>query len=65
LAEIIASICRDIGVSPQWALWDDEDWCATDDRTRRLLRQGVYDSPDAAPASELDRIPSGADPPPP
>jgi hypothetical protein len=26
IGELIASICRDLGITPDWGLWEDEDW---------------------------------------
>ncbi|MDB5435710.1 MAG: hypothetical protein JWR47_1967, partial [Phenylobacterium sp.] len=26
IGELVARICRDLGVTPDWSLWQDEDW---------------------------------------
>ena len=26
IAELVARICHDLGVSPDWRIWDDQDW---------------------------------------
>jgi hypothetical protein len=26
IGELVAAICRDLGVTPDWGLWEDEDW---------------------------------------
>jgi hypothetical protein len=26
VGELVAGICRDLGVTPDWGLWEDEDW---------------------------------------
>ena len=26
IGELVARICRDLGVTPDWSLWEDEDW---------------------------------------
>jgi hypothetical protein len=34
IAEHVARICRDLGVTPDWSLWADEDWAIEEAATR-------------------------------
>jgi hypothetical protein len=34
IAEHVARICRDLGVTPDWTLWSDEDWAIEETATR-------------------------------
>ena len=34
IGEVVAMICRDLGLTPDWSLWEDEDW-ATEEAQRR------------------------------
>ena len=48
IGELVASICRDLGITPDWSLWEDEDWAIEEARTR------PPGSPYAAPPSGED-----------
>ena len=43
IGELVAGICRDLGVTPDWALWEDEAWAI------EALNAPPSDAPDAAP----------------
>jgi hypothetical protein len=34
VGELIARICRDLGLTPDWSLWEDEDWAIAEARAR-------------------------------
>jgi hypothetical protein len=34
VGELVARICRDLGVTPDWSLWDDEDWAIEETAAR-------------------------------
>jgi hypothetical protein len=44
IGELVARICRDLGVTPDWSLWEDEDWAVEEAAAR------PPGSPCAAPA---------------
>jgi hypothetical protein len=48
IAEQVARICRDLGVTPDWSLWADEDWAIEEAAARR------HGSLDAAPLSRTE-----------
>ncbi|HEV7385973.1 MAG TPA: hypothetical protein VGN89_13920, partial [Phenylobacterium sp.] len=57
IGELVARICRDLGVTPDWSLWEDEDWAIEEAAARP--RGSPYAARDPDPGSE-DR---GGDPP--
>jgi hypothetical protein len=34
IGELVARICRDLGVTPDWGLFEDDDWAIEEARTR-------------------------------
>lgn len=34
IGELVARICRDLGVTPDWSLFEDDDWAIEEARTR-------------------------------
>jgi hypothetical protein len=34
IGEVFASICKDLGVKPDWSLWEEEDWAVEEARTQ-------------------------------
>jgi hypothetical protein len=50
IGELVARICRDLGVTPDWSLWQDEDWA--------IEARGAPASPPAKPRGE--RVGRGA-----
>jgi hypothetical protein len=34
IGELVARICRDLGITPDWSLFEDEDWAIEEARTR-------------------------------
>jgi hypothetical protein len=52
LAEIIAGICSDLGLSPDWEDWGDEDWGALDPLTRVALKAGPSGPPSGPPQDD-------------
>ena len=57
VGELVARICRDIGVTPNWSLWEDEDWA---------IAEGVTVRPAGGPGFPEPTVfdPAAADPPP-
>jgi hypothetical protein len=63
IAELVARICDDLGISPDWRIWDDQDWAIeylrehtpTDIGAERWLGQDLT----------LPTAPTPANPPPP
>jgi hypothetical protein len=43
IGELVAGICRDLGVTPDWSLWEDESWAI------EALKAPAPDAPGAAP----------------
>ncbi len=56
IGELVARICADLGVTPDWSLWDDQDWAIEHLAARRP------DDVGAQPWARLDP-PGGARPP--
>ena len=67
IAELVARICDDLGVTPDWRIWDDQDWaiehlkaCTPDDigaerwKTRRPPDGTAGERPDAPAAAAPD-----------
>lgn len=52
LAEIIAGICSDLGLSPDWEDWSGKDWGALDPRTRVALKDGPSGRPSRPPQND-------------
>jgi hypothetical protein len=44
IGELVARICRDLGVTPDWSLWQDEDWA--------IEARGIT----ASPPGEIERV---------
>jgi uncharacterized membrane-anchored protein YjiN (DUF445 family) len=53
IGELVARICRDLGVTPDWSLWEDQAWAIAYERSL---------PPDNAPAAERWRSPPAANP---
>ncbi len=47
VSELVARICKDLGVSPDWSLWEDEAWARAEAAAR--ARPPPADIPDADP----------------
>jgi hypothetical protein len=41
VGELVARICRDLGVTANWSLWEDEDWAIAEGVTARPAGPGV------------------------
>ena len=41
IAELVARICEDLGVSPDWRIWDDQDWAIDYIKDRMLTDIGA------------------------
>jgi hypothetical protein len=72
VGELIARICRDLGVTPDWSLWEDEDWALKAATSDPSASRDVFSSsvggggPRYAMEGEPSRRdPSGSSPPPP
>jgi hypothetical protein len=48
VGELVARICRDLGVTPDWSLWQDEDWA--------IEARGT----EASPPGEIERTEAAA-----
>lgn len=48
IGELVARICRDLGVTPDWSLWQDEDW-AIEARGTEPAPPGEIERAEAAP----------------
>jgi hypothetical protein len=60
IGDLVARICRDLGVTPKWSLWEDEDWAIAEARVQ------ARGSPDTAPPPDpYADHPGAADPEPP
>ncbi len=58
LGVLIARICRDLGVTPDWSLWEDEDW-AIEEAAARPRGSPFAAAPAAgAPSRQWERPPS-------
>ncbi|HVJ53003.1 MAG TPA: hypothetical protein VM689_11095 [Aliidongia sp.] len=59
VSEVVARICRGLGIKPDWRLWEGEDWAIAE------AEAGVPGSPYAGrrPAANSDRPPAGAEEP--
>jgi hypothetical protein len=61
LGELVARICRDLGVTPDWSLWADEAWAneaaaeppAPADASRRTATWPPHPPPDDPPNDEV------------
>ena len=61
LGELVARICRDLGVAPDWDLWADEDWAieargeppAPPDAARPPAAWPAHPPPDDPPSDEV------------
>jgi hypothetical protein len=57
IGELVARICRDLGVTPDWSLWQDEDWAIEARGAEPAVRAGSepaspeWPGPEPAPAS--------------
>jgi hypothetical protein len=49
VGELVARICRDLGVTPDWSLWEDEDWAIEEAAARP--RGSPYATRDPDPGS--------------
>ena len=65
LGEIVAAICRDLGVTIDWSLWEDETWgleaAAAEGAAERAAEPSTADAlgPPAAPPDEPALVLSG------
>ena len=50
LGEIVAAICRDLGVTIDWSLWEDEAWAIEALAVERGVEASKADTPEPAPA---------------
>jgi hypothetical protein len=53
IGDLVARICADLGVTPDWSLWEDEAWAIAYEKSR---------PPDNQPAAEHWPSPPGANP---
>jgi hypothetical protein len=61
IGELVARICRDLGVAPDWSLWEDEDWAVEE-----AVRRGAASPPGEAEREEgRERGDAGVSPTPP
>jgi hypothetical protein len=62
LGEIVARICFDLGLQPDWSLWDDEPWAADAAKVQAPAeryeppRRPQLPSPDDAPQAFIDDV---------
>ena len=64
IGELVARICRDLGVTPDWTLWDDEPW-AIEAATASSPAESSPDRPSRCPGLMVAAVPDAAEAAPP
>jgi hypothetical protein len=62
VSELVARICKDLGVTPDWSLWEDEGWAIEEAAARRQASSGEAPGPDTThdPPPSTHLRPGGA-----
>jgi hypothetical protein len=62
VSELVARICKDLGVSVDWSLWEDEAWAIEEAAAREPALSGEAPGPDTThdPPPSTHLRPDGA-----